>query len=116
MEAAMSMNEVRADWAEAAAIEFANLVSRGNVSDETVSDLVADLGHFAKLRLSLRDDEIIRLFENGIGMWLSECVDPDYDLGYDQSVKIVTELPEELVQQPGNTPQLIDDIGTKMAK
>jgi hypothetical protein len=112
MEAEMSMNEVRADWAEAAAIEFANLVSRGNVSDETVSDLVADLGHFAKLRLSLRDDEIIRLFENGIGMWLSECVDPDYDLGYDQSVKIVTELPEELVQQPGHTPQLTDDTGT----
>ena len=96
----MSMNEVRADWAEAAANEFANLVSRGDVSDETVSDLVCDLGHFAKLRLGLRADEIIHLFENGIGMWLSEDVDPDYDLGHDQSVRIIWELPSEIIQEP----------------
>jgi hypothetical protein len=84
----MSMNEHRADRAEVAAIVFANLVSLGNVSDETVIDLVSDLGHFAKLRLGLQDDDIIRLFENDIGMWLSEDVDPIYDLGYDRRVKI----------------------------
>jgi hypothetical protein len=104
MEAAMSMNEVRADWAEAAAIEFANMVSMGNVSDETVSDLVGNLGHFAKLRLGLRADEVIHLFENGIGMWLSEDVDPDYDLGHDQKVTIVWQLSSELIQEPEALP------------
>ncbi len=96
----MSMNGVRADWAEAAAIEFADLVSRGDVSDETVSDLVCDLGHFAKLRLGLSAHEIIHLFENGIGMWLSEDVDPDNDLGHDQSVRIAWELSSEIIQNP----------------
>ena len=96
----MSMNEVRADWAEAAAIEFADLVSRGDVSDETVSDLVCNLGHFAKLRLGLRNDEIIHLFKNGIGMWLSEDVDPDNDLGHDQSVTIIWEMSAEIIQEP----------------
>lgn len=112
----MSMNEVRADRGEAVAIEYAHLVSLGNVADETVSDLVTDLGHFAKLRLGLPDDEVIRLFENGIGMWLSECVDPDFELGYDQSVKIVADLTEELVQNPDNTPKLTDDSAVEKDK
>ncbi len=75
----MSMNEDRADWAEVAAIVFANIVSLGNVSAETVADLVCDLGHFAKLRLGLRNDEIICLFENGIGTWISEDDHPEGD-------------------------------------
>ena len=96
----MSMNEVRADWAEIAVGVFADMVSLGNVSDETVSDLVCDLGHFAKLRLGLPHDEIIRLFENGIGMWLSEDVDPDNELGHDQRVEIVWRLSSQIIQPP----------------
>jgi hypothetical protein len=79
MEAGMSMNEDRADWAEAAATVFAENVSFGNVSEETVTDLVCDLGHFAKLRLGLGKDEIVRLFEIGVGAWLAEDDHPDGD-------------------------------------
>jgi hypothetical protein len=91
MEAAMSMNEDRADWAQAAAVTFADLVSLGDVSDETVVDLVSDLGHFAKLRLGLRNNEIIRLFENGIGAWISEDGRPDGDAWEERIVTITVE-------------------------
>lgn len=73
----MSMNEDRANWAEAATVTFANLVSPGDVSDETVTDLISDLGHFAKSRLGLLNHEIVRLFEIGIGAWISEDGHPD---------------------------------------
>jgi hypothetical protein len=79
MEAAMSMNEDRANWAEAATVAFASLTSLGDVSDETVTDLISDLGHFARLRLGLQYREIIRLFENGIEAWVSETGRPDND-------------------------------------
>jgi hypothetical protein len=77
MEAAMSMNEDRADWAEIAATVFAEIVSCGDISEETVTDLVCDLGHFAKLRLGFSKDEIIRLFEIGVGAWLAEDDHPE---------------------------------------
>ena len=75
----MSMNEQRADLAEAAFDVFAKLVSRCDVSDETIMDLICDLGHFAKINLGMQNTEIIRLFESGIGNWLSEDGHPDGD-------------------------------------
>ena len=75
----MSMNEDRADWAEAATLAFANLVSFGDVSEETVTDLISDLGHFAKSRLGLHYHEVIRLFENGVEAWIVEDSHPDGD-------------------------------------
>jgi hypothetical protein len=68
----MPMNEDRADWAAAAAEVFADIVSMGDISEETISDLVCDLVHFAKLRLKLNRDDIIRLLEIGVGAWIAE--------------------------------------------
>jgi hypothetical protein len=88
MEAEMSMNEDRAEWAEAAIEVFAKLVSLCDVSDETVMDLICDLGHYAKLRVGLQNAEITRLYEAGIGNWLSEDGHPEGDPVFEEFVTV----------------------------
>lgn len=69
-------NHDRADWAETALVAFADECMSGQVYEETVIDLVCDLGHFCKIRLGLNDAEIVMLFQHGIGSWKAESDHP----------------------------------------
>ena len=69
-------NSTRAKWAELALQTFADECMEGEVSEEAVMDLLCDLGHYAELVLRLRKEEIISLFQVGIGAWKAESEHP----------------------------------------
>jgi hypothetical protein len=65
-------NVDRAEWAEAALEQFAKMVMPDEVTEETVQDLVCDIGHFCRLELRLSRDETLALYATAIGCWSAE--------------------------------------------
>lgn len=74
----MVQNMERADWAEEALKAFAEACMPGAITDDTVVDLVCDLGHFCKLKLGFTDAEVVALYQSGVGAWKAEA---DHPLG-----------------------------------
>jgi hypothetical protein len=77
MEVGMSMNEQRAEWARKPLQIFADEVMGGEISADTVADLICDIGHYAKLVLKLQRSTVIQLFELGLSSWKVEDENPD---------------------------------------
>lgn len=73
----MVNNIDRAEWAGRALKQFADDTMGGYVCDETIADLVCDIGHFAEIELGLSNQLVLRLFEIGIGTWSAERNDYD---------------------------------------
>ena len=72
MEGPLITNLDRADWAEQALQNFAELTMGGELSEETVADLICDIGHFIELKLGLEKDDVLRLMRFGVGAWNAE--------------------------------------------
>lgn len=68
----MVNNIDRAGWAQTALEAFASQCMPGPVCKETIIDLICDIGHFAELELKLRQEEVVQLYETGIGSWSAE--------------------------------------------
>lgn len=68
----MVTNMDRAEWAEQALQNFADLTMAGDLSEDTVVDLICDIGHFIELKLGLGKGDVIRLMEFAIGAWYAE--------------------------------------------
>lgn len=68
----MTNNIDRSEWAGRALQTFANECMSGVISDEAVTDLICDLGHFAELELGLPGDKVLKLYSIGIGAWSAE--------------------------------------------
>ena len=73
----MSMNEQRAEWARKSLQVFADEVMGGEISADTVSDLICDIGHYAKLVMKLDKLTVVQLFELGLSSWKHEDANPD---------------------------------------
>lgn len=65
-------NQDRAEWAGAALQNFADITMGGDLCENTLTDLICDIGHFAELVLGLEKTETMKLFEIGIGAWSAE--------------------------------------------
>lgn len=68
----MINNVNRAEWAKLALDPFADEVMGGNVDEETVQDLITDLGHYARHGLGMSREEVISLFQIAVGAWSAE--------------------------------------------
>jgi hypothetical protein len=84
----MVSNDDRAEWAQVALQAFADECMFGRVSEESVTDLICDLGHFAERELSLPKTDIIRIFATAIGAWIAESRHPDGEPWANDVVKI----------------------------
>jgi hypothetical protein len=73
----MVQNCERVDWAKAALESFSPLCMSGEIDDEAVRDLICDLGHYAAIRMRMRESEVVQMFEAAIGTWIAESRAPD---------------------------------------
>jgi hypothetical protein len=87
----MVNNIDRADWAAETLQQFADLTSLGQIDEDTISDLICDLGHYAEIELKISKAEIIALFGVGIGAWLAESEDPLGEPTFNKRVIITVE-------------------------
>jgi hypothetical protein len=87
----MVNNIDRADWASETLQRFADLTSFGQIDEDTVSDLICDVGHYAEIELKISKAEIIALFGVGIGAWLAESEDPLGEPSFNKRVMITVE-------------------------
>jgi hypothetical protein len=69
----MVNNRDRADWAETALSAFAEACMPGPISEETVMDLICNLGHYAELILGQTPEQSLRNYSVGIGAWRAEA-------------------------------------------
>jgi hypothetical protein len=70
-------NTSRSSWAKKALKAFAKECMPGKITEETVSDLICDLGHFAERELALHRGAVLNLFERAIATWSAEAQHPD---------------------------------------
>lgn len=84
----MAMNEDRAEWGRIALQTFGDLTMGGELSEETIGDLVCDICHFAELELGLNKDRVVELIGFGIGAWSAERSAPDGDPENNDQVSI----------------------------
>jgi len=87
----MADNIDRSEWAGRALQAFADECMAGFVSDEAVTDLICDLGHFAELELGLPRDRVLRLYSIGIGAWSAETKHYGTDPQNNDRVTIILE-------------------------
>lgn len=87
----MVNNIDRAEWAAESLQHFADLVSRGQIDEDTVCDLICDIGHYAELELKLPRQEILTIFANGIGAWLAESEFPLVEPTFNKRASIIVE-------------------------
>jgi predicted lipoprotein len=87
----MILNTDRADWAAKCLRTFADLTTNGHIDEDAIADLICDLGHYAELEMGLESQNVLRVFEVGIGAWLAESEHP---YGDPDSNKLVTILIE----------------------
>lgn len=72
----MVNNIDRADWAREALQVFADRCMAGDLTEETLCDLICNIGHYAELELMLSRNEAIRVYSIGIGAWSAESKSP----------------------------------------
>ena len=98
----MSMNEQRADWIANAIVSFADEVMSGEVSHDTMSDMICNIGHYAKREFKLSEQGVLALYCTGIGSWIAEDKDPEGDPANSVRVQIVfeSESDEEQLETP----------------
>lgn len=83
------MNEQRADWIAKAVNVFAEEVMSGEISEDTISDFVCDIGHYARREFGLSKIDMLSLYEVGVGAWIAENDDPEGEPENNVYVKIV---------------------------
>jgi hypothetical protein len=88
----MTTNFDRAVWAESALSVFADEVMNENIDEETVQDLITDIGHFARQQLGMGRKEVQKLFEVAIGAWSAEDRDPSNEPRENDIAKVEIEL------------------------
>ncbi len=84
----MATNEERATWAEQALQNFGDLTMGGELSKETITDLICDICHFAELNLGQDKDAVLKLVGAAIGAWSAERDAPDGEPIFNDSVLI----------------------------
>jgi hypothetical protein len=85
----MSMNEQRADWIAHAISAFADEVMSGEISEDTISDIICNVGHYATRAIGLSKQDVLALYENGIGSWIAENDHPEGEPESNAYVQIV---------------------------
>ncbi len=93
----MVSNTERAEWAKMALQAFADECACGAISEETVTDLLCDVGHFAQQEFGLKTDDIVKLFSTAIGAWLAEARSFDGEPWDNEIVKIVYSRKSEAI-------------------
>jgi hypothetical protein len=88
----MVQNSERADWAQDALEAFASSCMPGEITEETVTDLICDIGHFARRKLGLNEDAVLRIYEFGIGAWIAEERHPEGDPWNNAAVQVLFKL------------------------
>lgn len=85
----MSMNEQRADWIADAVSSFADETMGGEISEDTISDIVCNIGHYATRAFGLTKLQMLAIYENGIGSWIAENDSPEGDPESNAYVQLV---------------------------
>ena len=85
----MSMNDQRADWIADAISSFADDVMSGEISLDTITDIICNIGHYAKREFKLSEQEMLALYQTGIGSWIAENDDPEGEPENNACVQIV---------------------------
>ncbi len=86
----MPSNEDRANLAEIAVQAFADEPSSAVMDEETLIDLIRDLGHCARQNLGLSRKSVVRLYEIGIGAWSAEDANSDGNPSDNDPVQVFT--------------------------
>ena len=87
----MVNNIDRADWAAKTLQRFADLTSLGRIDEDTICDLICDVGHYAEIELEISKAEILAILSVGIGAWLAESEDPLGEPAFNKRVIITLE-------------------------
>jgi hypothetical protein len=70
-------NHDRAEWAGTALQAFSIECMDGRITEETVMDLICDIGHYMEINLNKSQHDVIDIYRIGLGAWKAESEDPD---------------------------------------